>query len=487
MSSTSPPGSVAEVVTAAHAAQRSWASFGVAERLGPVERFRRLLIQQADALTGAIGADVGKSPLDVLAAELLPTADACRFLVRRAGRILRPRRLPRAERPLWLFGQADAVHRRPRGVVAVVGTWNYPLILNAVQILQALTAGNAVVWKPSEVTPRFASLLETLLHQAGYPPALAAVLPATRAMGPALAEAAVDHVVFTGSAAVGRKLAARLGERLVSSTLELSGCDAQFVLDDADVALAARAAWYGCTTNRGQTCIAVRRCFVQRPRYADFCDHLRDLSADAAPVPLVNPAEADHARRLVADAVAQGARLLHDGEPGAGGSCRPLVVCDARPEMALCREASFAPVAAVLPFDTLEEALAQEAACPYALGASVFTRSPAKAADLAARLRAGSVTVNDVIAATGHPSLPFGGRQDSGWGVTRGAEGLLEMTVPQTLSARGGSFRPHYDAVDPSRQGALAEQLQALLQATHAPHFGQRLAGWWRLVRAAMK
>src|SRR5439155_14906058 len=137
-------------------------------------------------------------------------------------------------------------------------------LLNAVQILQALVAGNVVLWKPSELTPGTAEALAGLFRRAGFAPNLLQVLPATREMGPVLAGLDVDHVVFTGSAGVGRKLAARLGERLISSTLELSGCDAQLVLEDADVRLAARAAWFGATLNRGQTCIAVRRAFVQR-------------------------------------------------------------------------------------------------------------------------------------------------------------------------------------------------------------------------------
>src|SRR5262249_22046278 len=164
----------------------------------------------------------------------------------------------------------DAVHRRPWGVVGVIGTWNYPVYLNVVQVAQALVAGNAVLWKPSEHTPRTADLTHRLFLDAGFPPGLFAKLPATPEAGPLLAEAEVDYVVFTGSEAVGRRLAARLGERLVPSTMELSGCDAMFVLDDADVELAAKGAWFGVTLNRGQTCIAVRRIFVQRGRYSSF-------------------------------------------------------------------------------------------------------------------------------------------------------------------------------------------------------------------------
>src|SRR5262249_30069935 len=144
----------------------------------------------------------------------------------------------------------------------IIGTWNYPVLLNGVQIVQALTAGNGVLWKPSEVAPASAAALGGLFKQAGFPEGVLHVLPATREGGRALAEAEIDHVVFTGAEPTGRQLAAALGRRLVTSTLELSGCDAMFVLDDADVSMAVRAAWWGATLNRGQTCLAVRRAFV---------------------------------------------------------------------------------------------------------------------------------------------------------------------------------------------------------------------------------
>ena len=149
--------------------------------------------------------------------------------------MLAPRTIGSRLRPTWLMGCRDAVHRRPWGVVGIIGTWNYPIYLNAVQAAQALVAGNAVLWKPSENAPRTADLTHALFLEAGFPRDLFQKLPATREAGPQLADADVDHIVFTGSDAVGRKLAARLGERLVPSTLELSGCDAMFVLADADM------------------------------------------------------------------------------------------------------------------------------------------------------------------------------------------------------------------------------------------------------------
>lgn len=481
-----PPTDLSSDLARGRAAQPAWAAAG-RQRLAHVRRFRHLLATHPDAVAAVIRDDVGKPAGEAIFGEVVPTADAARFLEREAWGLLRPRRVSAWSRPLWLFGQSDRVHRRPRGVVGVIGTWNYPLFLNGVQLLQALAAGNAVLWKPSEVTPRFAELLHTLLLDAGFPPDVIQRLPATREMGPALAAAGVDHVVFTGSAAVGRKLAAQLGDRLVSSTLELSGCDAMVVFDDANLPLAARAAWFGATTNRGQTCIAVRRVLVQRARYAAFCDLLTPLVEKAQPMRLTLASQARQHQQLVADAVEHGGRGLRDHPPTDDGVCYPTVIVDATPDMAVCREAAFAPIVAVMPFDTLDDALAMDGQCPYALGASVFTANVDLGQRFGQRLRAGSVAINDVIVPTAHPATPFGGSGASGWGVTQGAEGLLEMTVPQVVSVRTDTFRPHYDSGDPAKLEKSVALMKGLLEAKHAPTLGRRLAGWWQVVRSAMK
>jgi aldehyde dehydrogenase (NAD+) len=482
---------LAERIQLTRSAQQEWQRAPVSERLRPIRAVRRLVVAECDALCSAAACDLGKPSEETIGGDLLPLADALLFLERQARRILRPRRVPRSQRPLWLWGQADVVHRRPHGVVAVIGTWNYPFLLNGVQIAQALTAGNAVVWKPSEVAPSCAALLGQLFARCGYPAGLLQVLEATRAGGQAVTEADVDHVVFTGSVTTGRRIAARLGERLIPSTLELSGCDAMFVLDDADLELAARAAWFGQTLNRGQTCLAVRRVFVQRALYAPFCTLLEARLRSAQPVRLALASQVEQAERLVRDAVSEGARLLGDAaihaSNGDAAACRPMAVADARPEMALCREASFAPVLAVMPYDTIEEALSMDAGCTLGLGASVFSRSLSRAAELASHLRTGMVTINDVVAPTAHPSTPFGGRGDSGWGVTQGEEGLLSLTVPQVISTRTGPFRPHFDLAATDSAGEPAGMLRALLESSHAATFSERCRAWWRALRAARR
>jgi acyl-CoA reductase-like NAD-dependent aldehyde dehydrogenase len=478
---------LAEMTQRCRKAQREWALRPVRERLKPVAALRRLLVQECDRLCAAIASDVGKLTEEALAADVLPLAEACKFLQQQAERLLRPRRVSGRLRPIWLMGQSDTVHRRPRGLVGIIGTWNYPLYLNGVQILQALTAGNGVVWKPSEVAPATADAILDLLFRAGYPSDLVQKLPATREAGKDLAEADVDHVVFTGSSKVGRILAMTLAKRLVSSTLELSGCDAMFVLEDADPTFAAQAAWFGATVNRGQTCLAARRAFVQRAVYPKFLEALRPLVAAAAPMRLAQASQIADAERLVSAALADGGRLLV--EPPASvppETLFPRVVVDARPEMALCREASFAPVLGVLPFDTLDDALRLEGQCPYALGASVFTGNPDRVKTWAGRLRTGSVAINDLIVSTAHPATPFGGTGESGWGSTQGAEGLLEMTVPQVVSVRSGRYRPHFDLAS-GKVGSQEKLVRALLDFGHGDGLRQRFSGLVRMLRAMIR
>jgi acyl-CoA reductase-like NAD-dependent aldehyde dehydrogenase len=464
-------------VAAARTAQFAWSQRPVRERVKPVRRLRALLVERADDVVAVVGAEIGRPPVEVLSSELLTTADALRFLEKRAARLLAPRRVGWRDRPIWFTGSRDRVHRRPWGVVGIIGTWNYPVFLNAVQAAQALGAGNAVLWKPSENAPKAADLTHELFLEAGFPPDLFQKLPATREAGPQLAEAAIDHLVFTGSDAVGRKLAARLGERLVPSTLELSGSDAMFVLADADVPMAARAVWFGVTLNRGQTCIAVRRVFVHRSRYAEFSDAVRKLAEDAKPVELVTPGQATQAGRLIADATARGATPTSAGAAG----LVPTILLDAPPDAAVWREACFAPIAAVIPFDSLDEAVTQSRSCPFGLAASIFGGDVAAAEELAARLPAGHVAINDALAPTAHPATPFGGRGASGWGVTQGAEGLLGMTAPQAVTVRKGTFRPHYDeAVNPDP--ATGEIVRGLFRLTHARGLRERLRGLWQLV-----
>lgn len=467
-------------------AQRAWAGVSMRRRLRYVRRLRHLFAETAETLALTVTQDIGRAADEVLVTDIMPTADACRFLEKQATRVLKTRRIPLSQRPMWLLGSVDWVQRRPHGVVGIIGTWNYPIYLNAIQIAQALVAGNGVLWKPSELTPATAAFVHDLFLRAGFPADLFIRLPATREAGPILAESAIDYMVFTGSAEVGRKIARRLGERLIPSTLELSGCDALIVCGDADIDMAARAVWFGVALNSGQTCLALRRIFVDRKRYAEFLEKLRGHARGARSEPLALLSQAIQAERLINSAIESGAKLLtSDASPRAEDDpprFPATFVVDARPEMAIAQEASFAPIAGVMPFDTIVDVLRALEMCPFSLGVSIFARDRAMALALAERMDSGSVTINDTIAATAHPAVPFGGSRSSGWGVTQGPEGLLAMTVPRAVSYRKGSYRPHYQM---DKDPATMEMMRGMLQWNHAPRMRARLAGLWRMMRGA--
>lgn len=467
---------VGQAMLRARAAQAGWGPLPAAERVRPLDPLRHRIAAGAGALVDDLATRPGRRPAESLAAEILPLADACQFLTREAPSLLRPRRLGRQGRPAWLFGVEAEVRRDPFGVVLILAPSNYPLLLPAVQAVQALAAGNAVLVKPA---PGCAAPMERLadwLADAGVPDGLFQPLGETLAHAEAALEAGPDLVVLTGSAETGRRVQERLAPRLIPSIMELSGSDAVFVLHGADLDLVARALAFGLRFNGSATCIAPRRVFVPQDLAAGLEWRLAERLATLPPVPVPLPVR-HRVARLAAEAITGGARAIGPlSSPEA--PMKPLALAAARPDMALLSEDVFAPVLALVTVADMEEALAQAARCPYALGASVFGPEPAARA-LAARVDAGSITVNDLIAPTADPRLPFGGRRRSGWGVTRGAEGLLEMTRVKTVSLRRRGPHPHFDDPDPGDEALL----RGLLGAAHGAGADRR-AAWPGLARA---
>jgi acyl-CoA reductase-like NAD-dependent aldehyde dehydrogenase len=278
-----------------------------------------------------------------------------------------------------------------------------------------------------------------VLEEAGLPPGVLRVLDA--AAGPAAVAAGFDRIVLTGAAETGMRVLAAAAPHLTPATMELSGSDAVFVLPGADLALVARCLAYGLRLNGGATCIAPRRVFVPRSLAGELETNLAAL-LPGIPDAEVPAAVAGRLAALLNQAAAAGGRVI------GGGRGRPAVLADARPDMALLQQDVFAPWLALAPVSDMAAALRDDALCPFALGASVF--GPERdALALAGQVRAGSVCINDLIVPTADPRLPFGGGGRSGFGRTRGAAGLLEMTAIKTVSVRRGRFRPHLDAATP--------------------------------------
>jgi acyl-CoA reductase-like NAD-dependent aldehyde dehydrogenase len=305
------------------------------------------------------------------------------------------------------------------------------------------------------------------------------VLPESPEAARAAIAAGVDKVVLTGSARTGQAVLADLAPRLTPATMELSGCDAVFVRGDADVDLVVKALTFGLRFNGSATCIAPRRVFIHEALFATIEERLARRAVDIPPVPL--PDETlDLTRTLVRESLDRGARLIAGDLENREG-LTPLVVADATPDMRLMSADVFAPILSLTRVAGDEEALAAAARCPYALGATVFGKRRG-AEVLAGKVRAGCVVVNDMIVPTADPRLPFGGRGRSGFGVTRGVEGLLAMTSIKSIAVRRGRWLPHFEPAHPDDARLFA----GYLRMAHGGSWRERIASAVDLIRTAL-
>ena len=464
-------------LAAARVAQVEWAGIPVQQRLRYLRKLRDVLARDAGELTRYFSAELQRTPADSVTAEILPLAEAARFLERNAGKLLRTRWLPSRDRPLWLPKIRIELRREPVGVVLIIGPSNYPLFLSGVQALHALAAGNAVMLKPGRGGRTVALALQQMVMEAGIPSSLFAVLDESVASATAALHSGVDKVVMTGSAASGIDVLKEAAAQITPAIVELSGCDSVFVRADADIARAVRAVVFGMTLNGGATCIAPRRIFVNRTVAERFESLLAQALKFLTPVRM-NAAAASLAERVIHGAVLDGARLSNSRFAFSPGAFEPVVVFDTRPEMEIMRSDLFAPVASVMRVDNDDEAVEAARLCPYSLGATIFGEESG-ARRLAARVPAGVVVVNDMIVPTADPRLPFGGSQRSGFGKTRGAEGLLAMTNLKAVVLQRAKRLRHLESPHPRAE----ELFLAFLAARHREKWSDRLHAWRRLGR----
>ena len=432
---------------------------------------------RADAIVNAIDAE-HRTPADVRVSEILPLLAACEYLEKDAAKILTARQLGAWGRPLWLGGIRSEVQRVPLGCVLVIGPSNYPLFLPGVQVLQALVAGNAVCWKPGRGGAEVARLFESEMAEAGLPPELLRVTDDSVEAGRAVIAAGADKVFFTGSASAGRAVMRQLAETATPSVMELSGCSSVIVMPGSDLARVTAAVVFGTRLNGSATCMAPRRILVMgdtRARRDALVRRLQDALAKVDPVKLPD-ATTVQLQELVTEARAQGATLL--GE--LSEEQRPILLVNARPTMRIAQTDIFAPVLSVIDVPDEEDVAAAERVCPLALTVSIFGDEQ-KARRLARDIAVGTAVINDVIVPTADPRLPFGGRKGSGFGVTRGAEGLLEMTAIRNVIVRAGDGQRQYEQTGESH----TRLFDGLILAGHAGTWRERWRGFRQMVQAA--
>jgi succinate-semialdehyde dehydrogenase/glutarate-semialdehyde dehydrogenase len=432
------PAELPRIVERARRAQQDWAAQPLRARCGVLRRLRDALYERRQEVAEIVTRETGKPRVESLLAELMLALDTADYYARVAPRLLRPERVPHHNPALK--AKAGRIRYEPYGVIGVIAPWNYPLAIPMGVVVPAIAAGNAVVLKPSELTPWVGALVGELFERAGCSPGLVQVVQGGGEAGAALIEAHPDKLVFTGSVATGQRVAEACARRLLPCVLELGGKDAMLVLADANLDIASSAAVWGSFTNCGQACLSVERVYVERAvaeRFTELCVEKTKklklgpgLDADTEVGPMIRASQAERVERELRDAAARGARVL------TGGSRRtdlgpnylePTVVAGVDAAMLLMQDETFGPVLAICAVADAEEAVRLANDSPFALGASIWTRNRRRGRELAGRLRAGAVMGNDVISYFGICEAPHGGRGASGWGRTHSRLGLMEL------------------------------------------------------------
>ncbi|MBV7242852.1 succinic semialdehyde dehydrogenase [Streptomyces sp. MW-W600-10] len=439
----STPADVEGAFARARVAQKAWAATPLSERKKVLLRYHDLVLARQDEALDLMQAENGKTRRDAFL-EVVDIGIASRYYARNAAKYLSPKRR-RGAIPLLTH---TTELRHPKGVVTVISPWNYPLSMAAGDTVAALMAGNAVVQKPDTQTALTALWSMDLMYEAGLPRDVwQMVIGRGGSIGGPLMDNA-DYMMFTGSTATGRRIAADAGRRLIGASLELGGKNPMIVLDDADIEKAAEGAVAACFPSAGQLCVSIERLYVAesvRDAFiAAFTARTKKLRIGAAydfsmdVGSLTTPSQLATVTAHIDDAVTKGATVL------AGGRARPdlgplfhepTVLTDVTPDMTLYDHETFGPVVSIYTYRDVEEAVAQANATSYGLNASVWSRDRARGRAVAARVHAGTVNVNEAFAAAwGSVDAPMGGMGDSGLGRRHGAEGILKYTEPQTVA-----------------------------------------------------
>ncbi|HWO23458.1 MAG TPA: aldehyde dehydrogenase family protein [Kofleriaceae bacterium] len=470
-------------VARARVAAESWSQRSFSARGEELAAFRKAIAAHADELAELLRRENGKPELEALV-EVMMALGHIQHAAACAEAAMAPRRVSAG----LLANFRATISYHPLGVVGVIGPWNYPVFTPMGSIAYALAAGNAVVWKPSELTPLIAVKVAEIAAKTFALPDLLQVVTGAGATGAALARAAVDKIAFTGSAATGKRVMMAAAERLTPVLLELGGKDPMIVAEDADVEKAAEACVYGALTNAGQACISVERVYVADALHDQFVDEvvkqvraLKIGGDDGHLGAMTSPAQVAIVRDHLEDAIAKGAKVLTGGPDAISGSyIQPTVLTGVDHQMKVMRDETFGPVIPIQRVASVDEAVRLANDTSYGLGSSVFAGKAARR--IAGLLRAGMTSINSVMSFAGIPSLPFGGIGDSGFGRIHGDEGIREFTRIKSTAEQVMSIPLNMMSF---RQPADApRRLRGMIKQIYGDGVVAKAADLWRRLKA---
>ena len=439
---------VSTAVDKARAAQPAWAKLSYRSRAQFILRARELVLEQLEEIAKLISRETGKPATEAISMEIVPTLDLMHYFAENTESLLDQRRIGLGQ--YNLMGRSSYVVYKPLGVVGIISPWNFPWATPLDEVVMALMAGNAVVVKPSELTPLTALKIGDIFKQAQLPDGLLEIVTGDGSTGGALVDAGVNKIMFTGSVNTGKRVAEAAAKTLTPVVLELGGKDPMVVLEDADLENAARAAIWGAFCNSGQACASIERCYVHESVADNFVDLvvketqlLKQDKASAEPVDIgamTNERQLQIVENHVSDAISRGAQIRTGGHrinDSQGWFHQPTVVTGVDHSMKVMRDETFGPVLPIMTFKTDDEAIRLANDSIYGLTASVFTKDIARGRQIAERIDAGTVMVNEVVYTHAVAQTPWGGVKQSGYGRTHGRLGLLELVSAQHIHVNG--------------------------------------------------
>jgi succinate-semialdehyde dehydrogenase/glutarate-semialdehyde dehydrogenase len=430
------PAEVNAAVARARAAQPHWGALSCRNRARYILKVQRALYERQNEIINIISDETGKPPFEALSTEVFPIADLMSHFAAKTEKIIRDERFT-----LAVFrNKRSMISYEPLGVVGIISPWNFPFSIPTGEVVMALMAGNAVVLKPSELTPLVGDAIKRLFAAAGFPEGVFEVVQGDGSTGAALVESPVDKIFFTGSVRTGKKIAEAAASRLLPVVLELGGKDPMIVCEDAPFERTVKGAVWGAFANCGQVCASVERLYVVEPIAGKF---IASVVAEVKKLrlgppsgfttdigPLINETQLKTVTDHVADAVAGGARVLTGGRKRddlEGYFFEPTVLVDVNSSMKVMTDETFGPVLPIMVVKDEEEAIREANNSRYGLLASVWTEDNERGRRIASRIEAGTVIINDALYTHGAAQTPWFGVKESGLGVTHGRAGLFEF------------------------------------------------------------
>lgn len=480
------------VFVRARQVQKDIAAMSVEGRVQEMVKISNYLIDHHEQIIDRLVSETGKPRFEALSNEVFEILDGIDYYRDQAPKILRDRK---THTPLTLMGKQSKIFFEPLGVVLVIAPWNYPLYQCFNPCLLAFLAGNAVVFKPSEVTP-LKGLYEEIMRGAGFMQDAIQIVYGGKETGAALIERKPDKIHFTGSTRAGRQVMAQAAKYLIPVDLELGGKDPAIVFEDVNLEKTANGVIWGAFTHAGQVCTAIERCYVHESIYERFVDEVMRITPKlrlSTPQATTSPSDAcdigcmtaDFQLRIVEEqlkeAIEGGARVLCGGEriPGTQ-QFPPTVVVDVTHAMRLGHEETFGPVLPVMKFKTEAEAIQLANDSPYGLGASVWSKDLERAERVARAIKAGNVAINNHMLTEANPALPFGGVKESGFGRAKSDFGLLGFCNIKAVivSPNNSAIETHWFPYTATKYALFTQLMRA---------FFQRPRNWLKFLTVGLK